>query len=358
MANPFSVKPLVEPGFFRRLFRRPNPENGYIELENLLATTSWSSLHEGTISAVLQRHGVRHLNRKRAQDLFTTALTVFTADDEISDSEAADLQQLRNLLGITSEEARSAEEEITLPRYQRAIYDVLRDEHLSDEEKVLLTKLRKALRIDDRVAIEMWEKSAEPILTKNWQAAITDRRLSTDEQDALAAMARNFSINVEIDSATRAQLDRFRWFWLMENGTFPEIQVPINLQKKEVCHFSGAVGLSEMRTETQRINYGGPVVRIKIMKGLYYRAGSVRVERVTRDILRQVDSGVLYVTNKRVIFDGARKNTTIRLSSILSITPYADAVEIEKTSGRNPFFTTSDAEWLTILLSSRLAQSE
>jgi len=64
------------------------------------------------------------------------------------------------------------------------------------------------------------------------------------------------------------------------------------------------------------------------------------------------------VTNKRVIFEGAQKNATIRLSNVLSITPYADGVEIGKTSGKSPIFTVGDPEWLSVLLSSVLAQNE
>jgi hypothetical protein len=36
MQNAFVVRKLVRPAFFRR----PDPENGYVELENLLATRS------------------------------------------------------------------------------------------------------------------------------------------------------------------------------------------------------------------------------------------------------------------------------------------------------------------------------
>lgn len=90
------------------------------------------------------------------------------------------------------------------------------------------------------------------------------------------------------------------------------------------------------------------------MKGVYYRVGSTRTARVTREVLRHIDTGTLYVTNKRLIFDGTRKNSVIRLPNILSVIPYSDGVEVEKTSGRNPIFTMNDAEWLAVLLSSRL----
>lgn len=356
MNGVFEVRPLVEPGFLRRLFKRTNPENGYIELGNLLATERWTALHEGHVESVLRKHGARSVSRKKAKALYTKAVKACAADDQLTTEEIEDLQRLRNLLGIREMEAQEIEQQIVHPKYQQAVSEVLRDQHVTVDEREGLVRLRKALRVDERTALKMWEENAEPILSRKWQTAVNDRRLSPDEQQALEAMARNFGITVEIDSATRTHLDRFRWFWQMENGTFPEVSVPIALQKKEVCHFAAATMLHEMRTETQRINYGGPAVSFRIMKGVYYRAGSMRVERVTRDVLRAIDSGTIYITNKRIIFDGSRKNTTVRLSNILAITPYTDAIEIEKTSGRNPIFTLDDPEWVSVLLSSLLAE--
>jgi hypothetical protein len=357
MQNAFNVRPLIAPGFFRRLFNRPVPENGYIALENLLATRPWAELHYGHVEEALRTHGVRSMNRKRAKALYGAAVAAFAGDDVVTDAEGADLLRLRNLLGVNDDDAQEVEREIVHPRYERRIAEVLRDEHLSDAEREQLARLRKALRIDERMAIAMFHHAAEPIVNRRWNEAISDRRLGDDEQRALDALARNFGTRIDIDGATKAQLDRFHWYWLMERGTFPNVSAPINLQRDEVCHFSARAQVYEMRTETERTNSSGASVRIKIMKGVYYRVGTTSTQRITREVLRQIDTGTLYVTNKRLIFDGARKNSVIRLSAILSIVPYADGVEVEKSSGRNPIFTVDDPEWLTILLSSRLAHS-
>ena len=354
MNDTLSVRPLVEPGFFRKLLKKPAPENGYIELENLLASRRWVELHEGHVAEALQKHGVKSLNRTRSNELYRKAIQTFIADDELSDEEVADLQRLRTLLGVRPADAEEIEREIVTTRYKCEIDAVLADERVTEEERQRLERLKKSLRLDEKLALSLWEKKAEPIVQRRWQEAVNDRRLTTEEQKALEALAKNLGVQVEIDSATQANLDRFRWYALMESGRFPEVPVSIALQKKETCHFMGPTTLFEMRTETQRVNYGGTTARIKIMKGVYYRVGSVNVQRITREVLKQIDTGTLYVTNKRIIFDGSRKNSTIRLSGVFSISPYSDAVEIEKSSGRNPYFAVADPEWLSVLLSSLL----
>lgn len=355
MQNGFAVRPLVRPGFFRRLFNLPAPVNGYVELENLLASRAWSDVSSTDVEQALRAHGVKSLQRKRAKELFAKALASFASDDLLTDAEAFQLQQLRHLLSVTDAEAREAESEVVHPRYARRVTEVLRDETVSPAEQQQLLSLRKALRIEERDALAMWSAQAKPILERQWQQAVSDRRLTIDEKRALDALARNFGVTVDFDQATRAQLDRMHWYWLMENGTFPTVATPINLQRNETCHFAAAAQMYELRTETQRVNYAGASVRIRIMKGVYYRVGSASAQRITRDVLRHVDSGTLYVTNKRVIFDGQRKNAAIAFGHVLSVVPYSDGVEVEKTSGRNPIFTVADPEWLSVLLSARIA---
>jgi len=141
-------------------------------------------------------------------------------------------------------------------------------------------------------------------------------------------------------------------------NTLPQLHVPLNLQRGEVCHYAAAAVMNEMRTETTRVVSGGPSFRIRIFKGFTYRLGSSSSQKIKRDVLEEVDRGTLYVTNKRVIFDGARKNTIIRFDDILAVVPHdSGGVEIDKTAGRSPIFAVGDPDWLVTLLTGLLAQS-
>jgi hypothetical protein len=93
-----------------------------------------------------------------------------------------------------------------------------------------------------------------------------------------------------------------------------------------------------MRTVTKRINYSGPTGRIRIAKGLSWRVGSVSVRRVTHDEMRRLDSGTLYVTNKRLLFNGARTNVQTPFKKIIHFTQHKDGLQIEKDAGRDQFY--------------------
>jgi hypothetical protein len=62
-----------------------------------------------------------------------------------------------------------------------------------------------------------------------------------------------------------------------------------------------------------------------VMRGLYYHVGAPRPRRIASEGLTTLDSDEIYITNKRVIFNGARRNLTLELDSLLSSRPSATA---------------------------------
>jgi hypothetical protein len=61
------------------------------------------------------------------------------------------------------------------------------------------------------------------------------------------------------------------------------------------------------------------------------------VQRVSEDIWQTIDSGSMYLTNKRLIFMGQKGNKTIPINKILDFKPFKNGVDIQKDSGKSPF---------------------
>lgn len=106
------------------------------------------------------------------------------------------------------------------------------------------------------------------------------------------------------------------------DGYLPEIPLPINLRKGEAGYFSStSVTLCEPRA-VRSGGYGGGSVRVA--KGLSIHTG--RFSSESHDEWREITTGNLYVTDKRIIFDGAIKNRVIDLEDVMSVAPgYRDA---------------------------------
>jgi len=69
---------------------------------------------------------------------------------------------------------------------------------------------------------------------------------------------------------------------------------------------------------------------------------SVSQKLIYNNSVKYVDSGNLYLTNKRVIFIGRYKNINIRFDKILKLNPYSDGIEIDKETIKSTFIQISD----------------
>jgi len=75
--------------------------------------------------------------------------------------------------------------------------------------------------------------------------------------------------------------------------------------------------------------YGGPSFRVA--KGVYFRVGAFGSQSESHEELRGVDQGVLTLTNKRLLFAGAKRTSEYSLARIISIEPYKDGIAVRAT---------------------------
>jgi len=197
----------------------------------------------------------------------------------------------------------------------------------------------------------------EPLLRSAVEAALDDRRYSPGEEAALKQFATDIGVRLELDANAEEAARRYRLLWEVENGKLPEISAPITLQRKEVCHYTCSCSWRELRTRTVRVNYSGPTARVRIMKGVYWRVGSIAPQRVSETNLVEVANGTLYVTSKRVILDGATGNKSVTWRSVFGQELFSDAVKLEKSSGKDPylFLPPSEIELASSIIAGAMA---
>jgi hypothetical protein len=121
--------------------------------------------------------------------------------------------------------------------------------------------------------------------------------------------------------------------------TIHPIHVDINLPTDEFCYLQDKVDLYEEKKVTKRVSFHGPSIRLKIIPGLFYRAGNFGVGKKTENEFVKVDSGFLYITNKRLLFSGSVENQSIIYKKILDYKVHKDGIEIVKETGGNRYFT-------------------
>ena len=261
----------------------------------------------------------------------------FVKDDTLTDEEMAFLGELRHVLTLSGTESDAVMEEAVSARYGRGLKEVVADAKVTSEEKAKLERLSSGLRLSDETRDRLTKLHVQEFAQSQAKVIGADERAGLEELQELDQLGAALGVEIELDSATTATLARYHHLWLIENGQPRTIQVDIALQKGEEAYFATVVRWAELRTKTVRVTYSGTTASIRIMKGVRWRVGTITPHRTTEEQLTVVDSGHLYITNKRVIFRGSTKNAALPLKSLLGIRVYSDGIQFEKATGRSPY---------------------
>lgn len=201
-----------------------------------------------------------------------------------------------------------------------------------------------------------WEKAVD--------LAFDDGLLSEKEESALSELKEHFGLSQQILDRTGAYSKLVKGAVLRDimNGNLPERMkidgnLPFNLQKTEkVVWVFQNINYYEEKSRTRYVG-GSQGVSIRIAKGLYYRAGSFKAERVQTSETIHADTGLLGVTDKHIYFAGPSKRFRIAYNKIVAFEPFSDGIGVQgdAQTAKPQSFQTGDG-WFTYNLITNLAQ--
>ncbi len=337
----------------RRFLRMADGSGAETAIERALAESGASPPDVSVVRHLLAIHNVG-ANEARAitTRLWTKALTAFVEDDVITDAEQEYLIALRNSLGLTERESTALQEDVTRRVLSEAAEEALGDNALTDDEWRQIELIASGLRLPPHVRADIMREPIDGAMARVFSHVTADHRVSPTELQRINDLAASLGVDPRtFDDNVGDLLEKLSLLWRIENEDLPQVAAPVSLQRGEVCHGYFEVIWHEMRTRTVSRGYAGPVVSIPIVKGFRYRLSSVRTKRVAVDEMTPVDEGTLYVTSKRVIFTGVKRNTTIRHSTILGIEAFSDGFRIDKATGKSPtLLVRGDADVANALL--------
>ena len=334
--NGFDTVELNKPGLLGRLMGRKPKINAIREIQNILATRPLADVAAADVEHILSDYLLpRDDAHEGLKELYKSGVKARAQHLHLTDDDIADLRRLHYILGLDDKSAKESELEVLREHYRNGLKHALLDGALSDSEKTSLIRASTSFGLPADIQAAIYKDEVHAVVQQAFNDAIKDRRLTPNEEQRLAQIRANLDVTWTHDDNTEDLIDRFKLLARIENGDLPVLTPPIRVQRGEQCHAEFPSTLRELRKVTKRINYRGPSGSIRIIKGLSYRYGSRSVTRVTSEELTTIDSGVLYISNKRLLFNGTNKNVSLQLKRILHFTLYADGIRIEKDSGRD-----------------------
>lgn len=206
------------------------------------------------------------------------------------------------------------------------------------------------------LVISGWEKAVD--------VAFDDGILTEEEESALSELKQHFSLSQQELDRNGALTKIVKGAVLRDilDGKLPERMqfdgnLPFNLQKTEkVIWVFQDVNYYEEKTRTRYVG-GSQGVSVRIAKGLYYRTGAFKGERVQTSETIHADTGLLGVTNKHIYFAGPSKRFRINYNKIVAFEPFSDGIGVQRDAqtAKPQSFSTGDG-WFTYNLITNLAQ--
>lgn len=252
-------------------------------------------------------------------------------DKIITEDESETLGHLKLILGLNDYTIDQIHNDVVNSIYQTGVDEVLADGRIDPEEQAFLTKLQHDLIVPNELAKRIYTRKAEEYLQNYFHYAIADERLDPNEDEELYAIARSLGVDLQLDEQTQAALNKYRLYWMIENGKLPEVEVNIPLQHTEDCYLICNADWYEYSTKTLRERMSG----VRFFKSAYEHLTDLNVKLIDDDMVK-IDSGRAILTSHRLVLDG-KKRAEIDLEKIMDLTTYRNGVEIIVRSGTSPF---------------------
>jgi hypothetical protein len=330
MAKPFDIKPLYSQSTLQRMLGMQVKDNAYIEINNLLAAAE--HIQEVTNEAIHTATAPYKVNLVKAfsrelQNLYRDYFSYCLEDGTLNDEENANLAHLQHILEISDKAAITVQSEAAQALYRLHAERAVADGRLTADEQTFLENIREAAQLSREIADQIYTSEAKGYLNEQFKRVTANQRLSLDDEMEMRASFENLGVDITNDPKIKAMAERYHLLWLVENGELQEVSEAITLQKSERPYFAVDARQCE------------------------YRRQASRSSGTRTDTLVEIDRGRLVLTNKRLLFMAKGKTTAIQLAKIVNVTQHNGGVEINKGSGKNPFFFFSgDVEVFTLML--------
>lgn len=247
--------------------------------------------------------------RERARQQYREMLERALADGRLSADEVAELDHLRAAKELTHTEVRM----IARAVYRGALRDALQDARLTPEEDAQLTRLQAEL-------------------------GLAERELGDDQE----------------------QLSRLRMLAQVEAGHLPEVEAPVPLVPGETCHWLVQSALAErLELPVEKPEPAG--ITLRVLSDDAFTVEGVRDALRPAEEILPVDLGIVAVTSRRTVFQGAKRTISIPHARLDSLVLHADGLRLDELNGATRrYLLVEDAELTAaiLLLSARRRRAE
>lgn len=327
---PYQKVQLLKPSFLQRILKQSIVTNAVREVNNLLASEPLQEISRNIIDEIGKRYKI-DLGEEfplNLEEFYAVYLQFLISDQYLNYKGDNGLRHLQELLRINDDVVQEIHIKLGVTLYKKAVGEKIKDGNFNLQERALLEEFAINLRLPNKIAEEASLEVRQNFIQRFIDPIFRKKRLSIQDERQLEIFSKDLDISIFPDTHTKYQLQRFRLYWALENEALPVILSDTLLSKHEDCYMVVA-----------KAKWYEPR---SMGKGVYQ--------------LKLIESGTVYLTNKKILFVSKEKNSSIKLDRILNLHENSTGIEIVKDTGRNPVLKLSEKADIFYIILQRLAR--
>jgi hypothetical protein len=165
------------------------------------------------------------------------------------------------------------------------------------------------------------------------QAALNDEHLTPEEDQTLAKLQLQLGLTERDLGEDSERLARLRLLAQVARGELPRVEPPIALAPQEVCHWVVQTTRADRLALPRRSRAAIAGIRLDVAGAQPFSAAGTREALRPNEEILPADIGMLVVTSRRAVFQGARRSESVAFARLDNVMLYADGVRIVETGG-------------------------
>lgn len=321
------VKP-VEMSFLQKLFNQLPTENAIIEFNNLLASHRIQNITSDQVKNIELKYSIV-LNTEfnlNMQEFFAVYWNQYLRHEDSNSDSENELNHFIQILNLNTTTTSFLQRKLGEVWYQEVITTSLTSRRFYPDDLLKLERLRQKARLPGPIA-EQILNDAKLVVVESYVTTLNSKnQCSPTEEAELDAMMVNFCVPAETIKQIKEKLQKSKYYWELEHLPLKSISVKATLQRNETCF-----------------------LQMNMVKWYETRSAGHGTKQ-----FELINEGSLYLTNKRLLFEGNKKTSIITFDRIKNISLQTNGITIHKDKGKEPVLAFKSDSYLFDLVLKRL----
>ena len=315
--KPYEIQELEQCGFFSKMFGSKPAENGWKELNNLLANAvDMNAVTAGDVQAALKKWGVKFNDenvQQRSAIYRKFADVVFTEAQSKEEPLFAQLDHLAAVLELPPHLAKLADKGA-----KTAAYFVRCRNIITGDEKLDIHALNELFGYDYEDGLSVRKQVFQAHFNQLFEGIVKAARYSPEQEAGFRADCAKLDIPYEFKNNIVSALQKYRNLWDAENKKLEPMELDLPLEKDEGAYATVNCGLCQNKEIEVEDNYFELTRKFSIDETVSFKGEKLEHPKIKEEATVLQELGHFVLTNKRIIYLSQKNAIAINIDDLKS----------------------------------------